>query len=86
LNLMGLDGLPGVVSVERKNQRGKYKTHRISSHTLRGGFCDLIEPGSPVLQANSLPSEPPGKPTILGRLDLVKKLDMLKGINILFPT
>ena len=24
-----------------------------------------IEPGSPALQADSLPSEPPGKPTIL---------------------
>ena len=56
------------------------------SNTLRGGFCDLIEPGSPILQANSLPSEPPGKPTILGRQNLAKKLDMLKSINILFPT
>ena len=34
LNLVGLDGLPGAVSVERKNQRVKYRTHRVT-----GGKC-----------------------------------------------
>ena len=38
-----------------------------------------IEPGSPTLQANSLPSEPPGKP--MTNLDSV-----LKGRDITVPT
>ena len=32
-----------------------------------------IEPGSPALQADALPSEPPGKPSLLFKLEMDKK-------------
>ena len=34
---------------------------------------DGIEPGSPALQANCLPSEPPGKPHLLNSTDIRNK-------------
>ena len=37
---------------------------RVGNHSLLRDFPDPgIEPGSPALQADSLPSEPPGKPS-----------------------
>ena len=39
MNLVGLDGLPGAVSVERKNQRVKHKTHRISRGEMLTKKC-----------------------------------------------
>ena len=38
-----------------------------------------IEPGSPALQADSLPAEPPGKPShlILSNIKVIKKEKML---------
>ena len=45
----------------------------------RGSSSPGIEPKSPTLQADSLPSEPPGKPKNTG----VSSLSLLQGI---FPT
>ena len=39
------------------------KNTRVDSHSLLQGIFPT-EPGSPTLQADSLPSEPPGKPSI----------------------
>ena len=38
------------------------KNTRVDSHSLFQGIFP-IEPGSPILQADFLPSEPPGKPS-----------------------
>ena len=48
---------------------------------------DLPNTGSPALQADSLPSEPPGKPRHINFADLFKKADfesIFSSINFLF--
>ena len=51
----------------------------VAMPSSRGSSSPGIEPKSPTLQADSLPSEPPGKPKNTG----VSSLSLLQGI---FPT
>ena len=43
------------------------KNTGVSFHALLQGIFPGIKPRSPALQADSLPSEPPGKPIVRGR-------------------
>ena len=53
----------------------------VAMPSSRGSSQPTIEPGSPVLQVDSLPSEPPGKPKNTG----VGSLPLLKGIFLSTP-
>ena len=55
LNLVGLDGLTGAVSVERKNQRVKYKTHRVTGGEMLKKKMSGVEQGLwPVGKENNI--------------------------------
>ena len=50
-------------------------------YPISGNFLSGMEPGSPALQEDSLPSEPPGKPMFL-----VTQTLLTKNINITYTT
>ena len=69
-------GLPGPVSLEFSSQEC---WSGLSFPTPRDLPNPEVEPGSPALQADSLPSEPPGKPLesrLLGEISITSDMQI----------